>query len=69
MRNQYQGACYRCGEIVEPGAGFFERIGRDQRKKWPGITGRWHVQHDTCAKLWQGTSRHYRFNPIAEDQP
>lgn len=63
MRNKYPGICYRCGGRVDPGAGFFEKIGPDQRRKWPAIFGTWHVQHDHCCSLFGGTSRHYIWNP------
>lgn len=38
MRNQYPGKCYRCGEIVKPKQGHFERH-----------NGSWRVQHANCA--------------------
>lgn len=38
MRNKYAGSCYRCGKLVSPGQGHFER---DQ--------GGWKVQHADCA--------------------
>lgn len=40
MRNRYGGKCYRCGEWVEPGAGFFEKV--------PGKGFR--VQHVECCE-------------------
>lgn len=44
VRNKYPGVCYRCGEVVEPGAGHFEKL--------PG--GGWRVQHADCAIKWRG---------------
>lgn len=39
MRNKFAGDCYRCGERVEAGAGYFERH-----------AGGWRVQHIECCK-------------------
>jgi hypothetical protein len=44
MRNRFRGVCYRCGGIVEPGAGHFERQ-----------AGRWLTQHAACAIRYRGT--------------
>lgn len=44
MRNRYPGTCYRCGDLVAPGDGHFERLG-----------GRWRTQHADCAIKWRGT--------------
>lgn len=38
MRNKYPGVCYRCGKVVEKGAGHFDRY-----------CGRWRTQHADCA--------------------
>ena len=38
MRNKYAGKCYRCGEMVNPGDGHFERR-----------PGGWRTQHASCA--------------------
>lgn len=38
MRNKYEGKCYRCGKIVKPKEGHFERH-----------NGSWRVQHANCA--------------------
>ena len=43
MRNKYAGPCYRCGEMVAPGEGHFERY-----------QGGWRTQHAACAILWRG---------------
>lgn len=40
MRNRYPGICYRCGDLVEVGAGHFERY-----------HGTWRTQHAECAIL------------------
>jgi hypothetical protein len=37
MRNKYPDNCYRCGKLVESGAGHFERY-----------KGHWRVQHARC---------------------
>ncbi len=39
MRNKYAGICYKCGKIVEPGQGYFERKNNG-----------WRVQHAEHAK-------------------
>jgi len=44
MRNKYAGKCYRCGGVVPPGGGHFER--RD---------GGWATQHAHCALQFRGT--------------
>lgn len=38
MRNRFPGICYRCGELVEAGAGHFERHNSE-----------WRTQHAVCA--------------------
>jgi hypothetical protein len=37
MRNQYSGTCYKCGTLVEPDDGYFERHKHG-----------WRVQHVRC---------------------
>lgn len=44
MRNKFGGNCYRCGTLVEPGAGHFERF-----------RGSFRVQHASCAIEFRGT--------------
>lgn len=48
MRNKYPGICYRCGKLVQPGQGHFERH-----------KGKWRVQHASCAIEYRGTDHHY----------
>lgn len=43
MRNKFPGTCFRCGELVEVGAGHFERTG-----------DHWRVQHAGCAIKFRG---------------
>lgn len=43
MRNSYRGVCYRCGQIVAPRAGHFERK-----------RGKWLTQHAECAIAYRG---------------
>ena len=45
MRNQYPGMCYRCGDLVAPGDGHFERH--------PSASGKWRTQHADCAIRWR----------------
>lgn len=52
MRNKYKGICYRCGEVVLPGEGHFE--------KKVGTKNSWRVQHASCAIKYRGTKVHYR---------
>lgn len=49
MRNQYAGICYRCGWPVAAGAGYFEKVRREDRK--PGDSA-WRVQH--CYRTHNG---------------
>lgn len=44
MRNRYAGICYRCGKIVAPRDGHFERF-----------RGGWRTQHASCAIEHRGT--------------
>ena len=46
MRNKFPGACYRCGQRVEPGDGHFER---DRAARI------WRTQHADCAIAYRGT--------------
>ena len=46
MRNKYAGTCYRCGKVVEPGGGHFERH-----------NGGWRTQHANCAIVYRGTDK------------
>ena len=55
MRNKHPGKCYRCGNIVAPGEGHFERWG-----------GGWRVQHDACAIVYRGTQQNHRTAPAAD---
>lgn len=48
MRNRYAGICYRCGKIVQPGQGHFERYASG-----------WRTQHADCAIKYRGTDHHY----------
>lgn len=48
MRNKYPGKCYRCGQPVGPGDGYFERYAYG-----------WRVQHEGCAVTYRGTDQHY----------
>lgn len=49
-RNSYSGPCYRCGEIVTPGTGHFERNPKAKNEKW-------RVQHSDCAMRWRGAAQ------------
>jgi hypothetical protein len=71
MSNRFAGICYRCGKIVEPGAGVFEKVSaaqnKWQHKKWPGVTlPKWLTQHHDCAVQWRGTAQHYQFNDLRQ---
>lgn len=43
MRNKFAGKCYRCGSIVAPGDGHFEKYRNG-----------WRTQHATCAIEFRG---------------
>jgi len=45
MRNKYSGMCYRCGELVKPGEGHFQRT-----------NGKWLVQHAEGAIICRNTN-------------
>jgi hypothetical protein len=70
-RNKFSGTCYRCGKIVDPGAGHYEKVTYATRKKYGGWIGSWLVQHASCAKLYRNTNTHHLYNPpkINESQP
>lgn len=66
--NRFPGKCYRCGCVVEAGAGLFhcERMpglrwpeGKFQRN-WPM------VEHIDCAEKFAGTNVHYLWSPYHE---
>lgn len=61
MRNSYPGQCYRCGETVYPGEGFFEKISDKQRAlfKWHLPMGKWLHQHARCAATYRHTDHHF----------
>lgn len=64
MPNHFADVCYRCGKLCLPGEGVFEKVGRPQRRKWPGHQlPNWLTQHHDCAARFRGTSVHYKFNP------
>lgn len=44
MRNKYPGICYRCGKVVKPKEGHFERH-----------QGHWRVQHADCAITYRNS--------------
>lgn len=71
MRNKYGGPCYRCGEYVKPGEGFFER-GVNRRLDRLGFPKRHFLrnrdyicQHATCAEEHKGTN----FSSIKDKNP
>jgi len=61
MPNKFAGTCYRCGEIVAPGAGVFEKVSASQARKWPLLprNKKWLTQHHDCAARWRGTNQHH----------
>lgn len=70
MPNRFAGTCYRCGEIVPPGEGVFEKVTRSQLRKWPNVClPKWLTQHHKCAAKFRGTSRHYQFAPDVPPLP
>lgn len=71
MPNRYAGVCYRCGELVQPGEGVFEKMGKRQQQKWGlgYIPKAWLTQHHECAAKWKGTAQHYKYNDLREKVP
>lgn len=65
MPNRHAEVCYKCGNMCEPGQGVFEKIGKAQRKKWPGLPygKRWHVQHHECVRDYPMNAHHIH-NPV-----
>lgn len=43
MRNRFPGPCKDCGQRVEVGAGYFEKV--------PGTTRQWRVRHVHCTAV------------------
>lgn len=70
MPNKFKGTCYRCGEVVEPGLGAYEKVTRVQRDKWPQMPAdkKWLTQHHDCARQWRGTSQHYQFHDLRKEK-
>lgn len=65
MPNRFAGTCYRCGKIVAPGEGVFERVGHRQKRKFNyQLKERWLTQHHECAIEWRGTAHHYLYNDL-----
>lgn len=58
MRNKYQGTCFRCGGVVEPGKGHFQKV-----------SAGWLVQHAECAIKWRGTKHHYKVHERKTNDP
>ena len=53
MRNTFKGTCYRCGGVVEPRQGHFERREKGKFPKLP-YGSKWVMQHAECAKKYRG---------------
>ena len=68
MRNTFAGVCYRCGEPVAPGAGYFERImwhvprSREIAEKMGIQRGdsKRLTQHEACCHRWSDTAHTYK---------
>jgi hypothetical protein len=56
-RNQFAGICFRCGKLVPPKEGHFERVGRLAVKKYGALAAgkKWIVQHADCAIEHRGS--------------
>lgn len=60
MRNRFAGKCYRCGEIVEPGTGFFEKTDPKRAARLGlSTTSKFLTQHKECSVKWYGTTHTY----------
>ncbi len=68
MRNKYVDKCYRCGEMVPIGAGFFETVDKNNRRRLglEGTRRKWVTQHAHCAIKYRGTQHTY-WNPTETD--
>ena len=68
MRNKFPGQCFRCGGVVDAGAGHFERFGKTQRLKYKDaprdIT--WLIQHADCAVEYRGTDKNIWSDAVQE---
>lgn len=63
--NKYPATCYRCGGHVAPGEGDIN-CERSPALRWPqmkGTTHVWLVQHLGCKVKYNGTDKHYEYNP------
>mgnify|MGYP000507103303 CR=1 FL=1 len=70
MRNKYKGQCYRCGDTVEIGDGFFERITKIQRAMYRGHLpdSLWLTQHAECSRKYKGKSQHFKIDSATIDK-
>ena len=64
MPNRFEGVCYKCGCVVPPGAGVFEKVSSVQRKKWPALpySAKWLTQHHECVRAYSADT-HHQLNP------
>lgn len=69
MRNKFAGKCYRCGETVAPGAGFFEKANSKRLTAlgFPTVPkgATFLTQHKECSVKWYGTTHTY----LKEEKP
>lgn len=68
MRNKYKGTCYRCGQIVDAGAGHFEKSTPSHAKKWGFQYSKWLTQHAECAIKYRDTDVHYKYTEANNDK-
>jgi hypothetical protein len=69
MRNRFPGYCYRCGALVKPNEGHFERLGdRRLNKLGEYVRGKkWLLQHAACAIKFRGTDQVFVRKTKADD--
>lgn len=64
-RNAYPGPCYRCGDIVEAGKGFYERVRDGSKALRAGQpTYSWLTQHAGCTIVFRGTKQLAAESPL-----
>lgn len=71
MRNRYEAVCFRCGAPVPAGEGLMSWTKRTHAEAWPGIAKAMPfalVEHEGCAKKFDGTFVHHIYKPSEENK-
>lgn len=48
MRNAYSGKCFKCGEFVKEGEGFFQKVNKGDGELYKITNGKWVVRCKNC---------------------